>query len=180
MHDLVPFPGESAFATLRVRATASRAGGVLRVVWTVDGDRADLRLPPPASAPARADGLWDDTCFEAFVAPAGGGAYWELNLAPSGDWNLYRFSGYRDGMRREERVGSLVGVAAATTAGGGWRLDAGIALGAAPELASAVLDVGLCAILAGDGRAHRALAHPAARPDFHARAAFVLRLPAAA
>ncbi|MCW5893286.1 MAG: hypothetical protein KIT14_22455 [bacterium] len=179
MRDLVPFPGDVAFAALRVRAGARRAGGVLRCVWKLDGARAGLHLPPPSAVPRRADRLWEETCCEAFVAPAAGAAYWELNLAPSGDWNLYRFSGYREDMRWEERVAGLVDVATTTTADG-WRLEAGIDLQALPELAAAPLEVGLSVVLAGAGRSFRALAHPAARADFHDRAAFMLRLGAAA
>jgi hypothetical protein len=33
--------------------------------------------------------------------------YWEFNLSPSGDWNVYRFSGYRQGMQPETAFSSL-------------------------------------------------------------------------
>jgi hypothetical protein len=179
MHELVPFPGETGLASLRLRADARRGGGMLSLVWTLEGARDGLHLPPPAPAPRRADRLWEDTCFECFAAPAGGAAYWELNVAPSGDWNLYRFSGYREDMRWEERVEGLVGVTAMVTADGTWRLAAGIDLRRVPELAQAALDVGLSAVLVGDAPSYRALAHPGSRPDFHQRAAFALHLRAA-
>ena len=45
----------------------------------------------------RRDGLWDTTCFEAFLGLPGDTLYWEINLAANGDWALYGFSDYRDG-----------------------------------------------------------------------------------
>ena len=45
----------------------------------------------------RRDGLWQTTCFEAFLGLPGERRYWEINLAANGDWALYGFSDYRDG-----------------------------------------------------------------------------------
>jgi len=53
---------------------------------------------------ARKDELWHHTCFEAFLGLPGSDAYWELNVSPDGDWNLYRFSGYRSGGEPEPAV----------------------------------------------------------------------------
>ncbi len=52
------------------------------------------------SGPAccRADSLWRHTCFETFFH-TGAGGYIEANVTARGAWNLYRFSGYRHGMR---------------------------------------------------------------------------------
>src|SRR5690606_8160391 len=51
--------------------------------------------------PMRKDGLWKSTCFELFAAEEGKSGYWEVNAAPNRDWNMYRFDGYREGMREE-------------------------------------------------------------------------------
>ena len=61
--------------------------------------RDQLKGPwaPSTGLGSRRDQLWEHTCFEAFLALPGQQAYWELNVSPSGDWNLYRFSGYRQG-----------------------------------------------------------------------------------
>ena len=45
----------------------------------------------------RLDNLWSHTCFEAFLACPGEKGYWEMNVSPNGDWNLYQFSDYRTG-----------------------------------------------------------------------------------
>jgi hypothetical protein len=178
MHELVRFPSDWILPRLRVRADVRRGAGRLWLVWALDGDRPGLLLPPPVRAPARVDHLWQKTCFECFVAPADGAAYWEINVAPTGDWNVYRFSGYREDMRREERVEGLRGFGIATAPDGEWRLTATLALDGVPELAHDALDVGLSAVLLAHQPSYRALAHPASRPDFHQRAAFTVRVPA--
>ena len=58
-----------------------------------------LHLPLPGSAPRRRDGLWNHTCLECFFASPGHSPYWEVNLSPSGDWNIYRLESYRKGLQ---------------------------------------------------------------------------------
>ena len=55
-----------------------------------------IRVPPPG-VPRIATDLWRHTCFEAFIAVEGLPAYHEFNFAPSGEWAIYAFAGYRDG-----------------------------------------------------------------------------------
>jgi hypothetical protein len=57
---------------------------------------------PQLSEPWRADELWRSTCFEAFIQPDGAEAYREWNFAPTGNWNAYDFSGYRQAMERAD------------------------------------------------------------------------------
>ena len=52
----------------------------------------------------RVDELWKATCFEIFIKNPNGKAYWELNIAPNGSWNFYRFSDYKKDMQEELRV----------------------------------------------------------------------------
>src|SRR4029077_9215775 len=72
--------------------------GSLVLCYVVSGKIGALRIPPVVAA-ARADELWRHTCFEAFVRPSPGSAYYEFNFSPSAQWAAYRFSGYRSGMR---------------------------------------------------------------------------------
>jgi hypothetical protein len=142
------------------------------------GPVAEIRIPVPAPHPQRTEGLWEHTCFEAFVAPEGGDAYWELNLAPSGHWNAYRFDRHRAGRRPEARA-RAPRVAVERASYGTLSLRAELDLAPLPELTAAPLDVGLAAVLeASDGTpSYWALEHGAgARPDFHRRESFVLRL----
>jgi hypothetical protein len=71
--------------------------GRLVLSYVVTGAIDDLRIPPVA-APVRTDELWRHTCFEIFVRPSPGDAYYEFNFAPSTAWAAHRFGSYRSRM----------------------------------------------------------------------------------
>ncbi|MFZ5702163.1 MULTISPECIES: DOMON-like domain-containing protein [Pseudomonadota] len=131
------------------------------------------RILWPAPAQGRSDGLWQHTCFEAFIGSTTGPAYAEFNLAPSGAWAAYAFDDYRSGMRdlAVSRDPQIAG------AGGLWTATIPLAelnalLGPAPwRLAiTAVIE-------ARDGaRSYWSLAHPPGKPDFHHPDCFAARL----
>lgn len=180
MHELVPFGGGDGDRRREppctVSAAVARERTTLALGFALEAERGALRIPERKPAAARRDGLWRATCFEAFVAPSGDAAYWEVNVAPSGDWNVYRFAGYRTGMAPEERLATLA--SSLETRDGGLVLRAALELGAIPELAGRALDVGLAAVVElGDGTlAYFALRHGGAQPDFHRRDGLVLRV----
>lgn len=129
----------------------------------------DALVIPPRTAPERAYGLWKTTCFELFVAGAGG-SYAEFNFSASTQWAAYGFTGYRAGMTdipiarpAIERTDRGVGVA----------LDF-------PVAAIEQMHIGLSAVIEErDGtKSYWALAHPPGKPDFHHPACFALELPA--
>lgn len=73
-------------------------GHRLQLSYQLTGDLRTTLIPPLNSSPQRKDGLWQHLCFEAFIKPEAGLAYWEFNFSPSGDWAIYRFDDYRTGM----------------------------------------------------------------------------------
>lgn len=150
---------------------------VLRYVVTgkIDG----LRLPA-ATAATRADGLWQHTCFEAFVQTMRGRAYYEFNLAPSTQWAAYRFNSYRNG----RAVADLSSAPQIETRSNGdcYQLRASLDIKDLPDLPrNAAWHLGLsAAIEETNGRiSHWALAHPPGQADFHHSDCFALELPAA-
>lgn len=159
---------------LVVKVAVRREDAVLRCRFEVAGCGVKLPAPSP-DGPARCDGLWRHTCLEAFVGADRDPGYCEWNLSPSGDWNLYRFDGHRKNGRPETAV---TAAAPRVTRGE----DVLVVEGELPlgplGLAEALLEVGLSAVVeADDGRlTYWALAHAAARPDFHDRRGFKLRL----
>lgn len=169
---------------LRVRAQR-RADGGLALDFVLHADSARLRVPP-AQPPGAADGLWQHTCFEAFVAAAGAPAYHEFNFSPSGQWAAYAFADYR--ARSAATVAPAPRMAWHRPAPAATAADAAPTLALAVELAAAALPagadgtlhLGLCAVIEDDDGRHAwwALHHPAARPDFHHRDGFLLHLPA--
>jgi len=147
------------------------------VLWSLRGDPALLVLAPPAVAPARRDGLWRDTCFELFLGVPGDPGYRELNLAPSGDWNAYRFDACRTGARPEPTLRALP--FAVTRAEKGIALELRLDLGPL-GWAQADLEAAVAAVLRSPAGSisHWALHHAGSAPDFHDRAGFRLALPA--
>lgn len=137
--------------------------GALLLSYHVTGDIGELRIPPIVAA-ARADELWRHTCFEAFICPAPGEAYYEFNFAPSTQWAAYRFDGYRRGMRVAAEIGApRIEVRSAPER---CTLQAALELCPLPDVACRL---GLAAVIEeASGRlSYWALAHPAGKPDFH-------------
>jgi len=151
------------------------AGAELRMTFRLDGDVPRIRVPSPG-VPRFAARLWQHTCFEAFIAVEGQPTYHEFNFAPSGEWAIYAFSGYRNG-------GPLVSETmkphiALRSSGGRLELDSVVRLdGLSVMHKRASLRIGLAAIIeASDGLSYWALRHPADKPDFHDAEGFALLL----
>jgi len=157
---------------LEVTLARDRAGD-LHLDFALTGDVVSLRVPE-AGAPARRDGLWRHTCFEAFFAPGSGTGYREFNFSPSGDWAAYDFRGLREGvaspdLSRPPRIDVVVHDHV---------LRLSVSLAAADVCVSGTLHAGLTAVVedVSGARSYFALAHPRAEPDFHDPAGFALRL----
>lgn len=179
VNDLVlhAFDPATVPAGIALHADVDRQGSRLSLRWTLIAQPRAVAIATRTAPPARRDRLWTTTCFEVFLAPAGGPEYWEVNLSPRGDWNVYRFDGERTGMRAEPRVAAPL-VHTATAANGRFTLTAGLDLAPVPALADAPLDVAVTAVLeaASGVRSYWALRHARPQPDFHARETFVVRL----
>ena len=175
--ELKPHPGSHcpAIRQFVIEVDPAALPASLVILFRIAGDIGRLRLPPPGFA-RRADGLWQHSCFEAFLRAGPVASYYEFNLAPSGDWAAYRF-----GKRRSER--SLPEIPAPRLERrdfpDGYELSAKIPVAALPELARAIeIEAGIAAVIeADDGTlSHWALAHGGATPDFHDPASFTLKV----
>jgi len=169
MTDLSSHP---AHPPAQIRSVEARIIGYddnwLRVRWKVLG--AAALVVPSFSGKGRDDGLWQTTCFEMFLQPGGGPQYLEFNLSPSERWNVYAFTGRREGMsehampREPEctlRKGTDMAIfdtaiPAASLPPGPWRC-------------------GFTAVLEEEGgvKSYWALAHGGDAPDFHDPACFL-------
>jgi hypothetical protein len=147
--------------------------GSIAITYSLEGQISRLFLPVK-SAPSRVDGLWQHTCFEAFVAVKGAPAYCEFNFAPSGQWAAYAFQRYRDGGPLPQASDPQITV---RTSASSFELDALIRRESLPPLpGNARLLLGLSAVIEeNDGvMSYWALEHPPGPPDFHHASAFVL------
>ncbi len=170
MLSLVPHPSSSPRAVRGIDVHLGRSRNGLHFYYFLRGDIAKIVVPSFAGSRVRRDGLWETTCFEAFLKGEEGAGYAEFNFSPSGDWASYQFDDYRSGMRnaatsvdiRTDRLDNLLAVEA--------RFHADFSKISRLCLSAVVEEV--------DGtRSHWALNHvEGGDPDFHDDACFAVRL----
>ena len=171
---LIPHPHNAVLAATITAGVELERARRITLDYSLTGDLAPLAIPRRAPS-ARAERLWEHTCFEAFIAPTRGAYYCELNFSPSTKWAAYEFDGYRQGMRPLAlAVPPTVRVAATKNE---LRVTAGIELGSLAD-APWPWRIGLTAVVEdrAGGRAYYALLHPREKPDFHDAAAFTVIL----
>ena len=148
----------------------------LVLTYALTGDLIRLRIPP-ARAPARAERLWQHTCFEAFIAAKGSPGYYEFNFAPSGEWAICRFQRYRDGRwLQDDALAPKISVRNSTSR---LNLDAIVRLNRLPGIPPrARLSLALAAVIEDESGmlSYWALKHPPGKPDFHHPDAFALEV----
>ena len=177
-HPLHCHPAAPCPAHHKVSAGAQlTASGALSLHFELRGEshRAPdaIRIPAPQpSGPA--DGLWQHTCCEAFVAAVDGAEYREFNFSPSGQWAAYRFLAYRE--RDTGFVPPTVPQFGFQRLADGFVLTAQIALELLPPARAFQIGLSVVVEAADGGKSYWALAHCAAQPDFHLRQSFLLTL----
>jgi hypothetical protein len=171
---LIPFPAENS-PDIQIVGEVNRAENGLSIHFAVSGDINNIVLPEPSAA-ARKHDLWKATCFEFFLAVKDRPEYWEFNLSPSGDWNVYAMDAYRQVNMREESAFSKLPFEFTKS-------DDELALDCAVNLSQFLrpqhpLLIGVTAIIqTTDGsESYWALAHPGKQADFHLRESFVIEL----
>lgn len=161
-------------STMRARLSRVRDGGIA-ITYALQGVISHLSLPG-GCAPSRVDGLWQHTCFEAFVSVKGATAYREFNFAPSGQWAAYAFNGYRDRGPLPPASDPQIQLRSFRNQ---VELDAVISRNCLlPIPVNGRLLLGLSAVIEEEGGvlSYWALKHPPGPPDFHNAGAFVLEL----
>ena len=164
---LQPFSQNNFLQNCRFNALLSMYEARFQAVLELEAPLKDLLIPAP-SKNERKDRLWEHTCFEIFLGREDRPEYWEFNLSPSGDWNVYAFSGYREGMKRETSY-QFLPFEAQIIPEKKLRLAVTIDLNRIPGFSN--FDIGISAILEQkDGAiSYWALSHTGKVPDFHAR-----------
>ncbi len=105
--NLHPFPTDDIIPQIDISGRIDRYDDILAIEYLLQGDLDKVAIDPPSATPKRKLELWTDTCFEFFIGVAGSPNYWEFNLAPTGDWNVYALDDYRQGLRSELAFESL-------------------------------------------------------------------------
>lgn len=186
---LRPFTERSLAPHLKLLFSVFRNKSGLDFNFTLTGrvpnDLAQLVIPPLAEANVRRrrDELWNHTCLEIFVGDAASSTYVELNLSPSGDWNVYGFDGYRLGMRPLSDAHAPLARMEVAHSGDSMTWHAHLRASAASGpiealLGARALVLGAASVLeyqTGE-REYWALVHSGEKPDFHLRESFRLPL----
>src|SRR5438046_7608537 len=94
---LLRHPGSASEAVHSIAARVHRTGEGIAVTYSLEGQLARLRIPPPRP-PRIATRPWQHTCCEIPIARKGLPGYQEFNLAPSGEWAASAFPRYREGV----------------------------------------------------------------------------------
>ncbi len=172
LHELHPFSKPPA---VEVRGGVDRRGDGLYLQYLLGGELSTLTMPTAGDAPSRRDRLWETTCLECFFGRRDHPGYWEVNLSPHGEWNVYAFSAYRHGMIEETTIENLA--VTVTVTSNALALSVLVPTSAMFNHQDA-LQVGLCAVLQEQSgvQSFWALAHPGKQPDFHDRRGFMLDL----
>jgi hypothetical protein len=174
--DLSCHPSTRAATVRAIQVLVRRsASAELQMTFRLDGDIRRISVPS-LGVPRIAAYLWQHTCFEAFIAVEGQPAYHEFNFAPSGEWAVYAFSGYRNGgLLANEMMRPNIAVRSTDSR---LELDSLVRLDSLSAIhPRAALRVGLSAVIeTSEGLLYWALRHPADKPDFHDANGFALLL----
>jgi len=176
-HLLKRHPDSRSTEVHSITVNAIRAGkpGAVLVSYVVEGAMNGLRIPA-ALSPARADRLWEHTCFELFIRPPEGEAYFEFNFSPSMQWAAYRFARWRSGLTNIEMPAPAVDFHVAERA----ELVAVLDLSSVPGLpTNQPWRANITTVIeqTNGEKSVWALQHAPGKADFHHADGFVLDLP---
>lgn len=169
---LLPFTSSPFKMNVEVRREQA---SFLRLDYFLKAEQGDVVLPQ-AGQGKRRDELWKTTCFELFLKEEGAQAYYELNFSPSGDWAIFHFDGYREGMASPE-VAKPPGIKGRWE-DGLYHLGVKVSLSDFSGIEGRSLKAGLCAVVEEQSgtRSYWALNHSGEKPDFHHSDCFHLNL----
>jgi hypothetical protein len=171
---LQPFTAGNLLPDVQITGTISRNNHQLAISYQLLGELTEIAISPPSNTPTRKHELWQDTCFEFFVGIQESERYWEFNLSPSGDWNVYRFDSYRQGMQEETAFIELpfyVEKSDSFTL----NLDVDLLKIVSPKQG---IDLAITSVVKQKNNqvTYWALVHKGTKPDFHIRDGFVIKI----
>lgn len=169
-------PGPEAIRPcLAVSGSIARQGSEMSLQYLISGDIHFLDIPRQRGLGKRCHGLWQESCFECFIGMKDSRRYWEINLAATGDWNVYSFNGYRQGMV-EETAFNVLPCTFYETKDEIW-LDLKLDLSLLVREEHA-LEIGISSVLKhrNGETSYWALCHREPQPDFHHRSGFLLAM----
>ncbi len=171
---LCPFAVTGPLSSLIINGDILRCSNRIALNYNISW-LAGMVIPALSEIKVRKNKLWEETCFELFLAERIKPYYWEFNLSPSGCWNVYRYDAYRKGMKEELVFSELPfnvhrNDDALTLC---LEFDIGKIIRPAPSL-----EAGISAVIRDTNGtlAYWALTHRNEQPDFHRRDSFIISL----
>jgi hypothetical protein len=173
--NLYPFPADNIIPQIEISGRIDRSGNRLSIEYLLQGDLDKVAIDPPTNPPTRKLELWTATCFEFFIGVVGSPNYWEFNLAPTGDWNVYALDDYRQGLRPEPAFESLLLMLDRTANSLRLSLEFDLDKIIEPDLK---LEVAITAVIKSTQTeiSYWALTHTGTAADFHRRDSFTIEL----
>jgi hypothetical protein len=173
---LTPFEPLPAEINLHVSGKIRRPNPeTIQICYQLTGDLDSVLLPQSAHPAQRRDELWTTTCLELFIGERESSPYWELNVSPNGDWNIYKLTNYRSNLAPDLEFQELASV----IQGASGHFELSLACPLPGKLkTSPKLDVAICAVIQFNQGplSYWALQHSGPEADFHRRDDFVLSL----
>ena len=172
---LVPFPNPDP-PKIKITGRIARKKNTLSVQYLLSGKMDNILLPEPVTHPGRKNDLWLTTCFEYFLSLPEQPQYWEFNLSPSGEWNIFCMDAYRRvGFRQEDRIRNLN--LEISKHAGCVRMDAVVDLDPLFE-SEMQIQAGITGVIQTreGSQSYWALTHPGPQADFHMRESFIIYL----
>jgi hypothetical protein len=168
-------PFEPDDLLLSINGSVEYQQGLLEVRYALQGDLTQVLFPDAVDSPGRKFALWEATCLEFFVAIVGHADYWEFNLAPNGNWQVFHLNDYREGLKDEAAINYLPFVVKQDDQG--LQLDLSIDLTCLfpPDTK---LEMAITAVIqATTGEySYWSLQHSGEEADFHRRSDFAIKL----
>ena len=159
---------------VKISGKINRQNNQLKILYKLEG-ASQIIIPKIVNSPTRQDNLWEHTCFEFFIGLKDSTKYWEFNLSPAGDWNVFRFSNYRQCMSEEVAFESLP--FSVLQQADSLQLQSEVDLNQiiSPEQS---LEVGVTTVIKDQKQqlSYWALTHRAKEADFHHRDNFMINL----
>lgn len=169
---LKPFPSKNPLPDIKVNTTISRQNTTLKLCYLLQGNLQQIILPTTNNEVKRKDNLWQTSCFEFFLAIFHSRQYWEFNLAPTGDWNVYYFANYRRGMKPAKTFESLPFTI--KTNNSTYQLEIEINLRSIIA-GNTFLELAVATVIEDTNHnlSYWAITHPGTQADFHRRDSFI-------
>ena len=171
---LQSFASNDFSSKLQITGNISRKDNNLNLNYQIIGNISQINIPTVINKPTRKDRLWETTCLEFFLGIKNSTQYWEFNLSPAKNWNVYHFTDYRQNMKEETNISLLTFEIKTQPQYLNLSLQLNLNSIVSPEIK---LAAAISAVIETKNQiTYWALIHPSLTADFHHRDSFIIDL----